>query len=185
MRLILSLLSRARRLHGALNSETTTRQWWVTFPVAVAVAGLGYAMPAFAGDDVALALLTVGVAAIAPLVSRVAAYTGDAKYENADVYIVAAMHRRERVWRAYIGTLMDAKEERYDWARDADGNLYDVQSGRCEGTVMRDAVSAIKGLQGASSTDNTGDDAIGGIDVCKDSSGDRNIEVCADNTDPD
>jgi hypothetical protein len=185
MRLILLLLSRARVLHGCLSSTTTRRQWWVTFPVAVAVAGLGYAMPAFAGDDVALALLTVGVAAIAPLVSRVAAYTGDAKYENADVYIVAAMHRRERVWRAYIGTLMDAKEERYDWARDADGNLYDVQSGRCEGVVMREAVAAIKELQGAGSTDNTGDDAIGGIDVCKDSLGDRNIEVCADNTDPD
>lgn len=172
MRLILLLLSRARVLHGCLSSTTTRRQWWVTFPVAVAVAGLGYAMPAFAGDDVALALLTVGVAAIAPLVSRVAAYTGDAKYENADVYIVAAMHRRERVWRAYIGTLMDAKEERYDWARDADGNLYDVQSGRCEGVVMREAVAAIKELQGAGGTDNAPLGLVSG-----------DIEICADNTD--
>lgn len=165
MRLILSLLSRARRLHGALNSETTTRQWWVTFPVAVAVAAAGYFLPPIAGEEVALALSTVLIAALAPLVSRVVGYQDKTDLPHAEVYVIAVMRRRERVWRAFSGTLLDAHAEGYDWARDADGNLYDVQSGRCEGVVMREAVSAIKGLQGASSTDNTGDDAIGGIDV--------------------
>ena len=49
---------------------------------------------------------------------------------------------------------------------DADGNLYDVQTGRCEGTMLRDAAEHLRGLQGADSTDNAPD-----------------LGVCAYNTD--
>ena len=80
--------------------------------------------------------------------------------------MIAVMRRRERVWRAFSGTLMDARAEGYDWARDADGNLYDVQTGRCAGVVMREAGEHLRGLQGADSTANAPD-----------------LGVCADNTD--
>jgi hypothetical protein len=69
------------------------------------------------------------------------------------------------VWRAFSGTLLDAHAEGYDWARDADGNLYDVQSGRCEGVVMHDAAAHLRDLRGVDSTNN------------------RDISLFADNTD--
>ena len=163
---LLAILARARALHGALSSETTRRQWWVTFPVAVAVAAAGYFLPPIAGEEVALALTTVLIAALAPLVSRVVGYQDKTDLPYAEVYVIAVMRRRERVWRAFSGTLMDARAEGYDWARDADGNLYDVQSGQCEGVVMRDAVASIRELQGGGSTSNAPD-----------------LGLCADNTD--
>ena len=161
---LLAILARARALHGALSSETTRRQWWVTFPVAVAVAAAGYFLPPIAGEEVALALTTVLIAALAPLVSRAVGYRD--KTDLPYVYVIAVMRRRERVWRAFSGTLLDAHAEGYDWAQDADGNLYDAQSGRCEGVVMRDAAEHLRGLQGADSTSNAPD-----------------LGVCADNTD--
>jgi len=163
---LLAILARARALHGALSSETTRRQWWVTFPVAVAVAAAGYFLPPIAGEEVALALTTVLIAALAPLVSRVVGYQDKTDLPYAEVYVIAVMRRRERVWRAFSGTLLDAHAEGYDWAQDADGNLYDAQSGRCEGVVMRDAAEHLRGLQGADSTSNAPD-----------------LGVCADNTD--
>jgi len=163
---LLAILARARALHGALSSETTRRQWWVTFPVAVAVAAAGYFLPPIAGEEVALALTTVLIAALAPLVSRVVGYQDKTDLPYAEVYVIAVMRRRERVWRAFSGTLLDAHAEGYDWAQDADGNLYDAQSGRCEGVVMRDAAEHLRGLQGAGSTSNAPD-----------------LGVCADNTD--
>ncbi len=162
---LLAILFRARALHGALSSETTRRQWWVTFPVAVLVAAAGYFLPPIAGEEVALALTTVLIAALAPLVSRAIGYQ-DKDLPYAEVFIIAVMRRRERVWRAFSGTLLDAHAEGYDWAQDADGNLYDVQSGQCEGVVMRDAVASIRELQGGGSTSNAPD-----------------LGLCADNTD--
>lgn len=169
---LLAILARARALHGALSSETTRRQWWVTFPVAVAVAAAGYFLPPIAGEEVALALSTVLIAALAPLVSRAIGYQDKTDLPYAEVFIIAVMRRRERVWRAFSGTLMDARAEGYDCARDADGNLYDVQSGQCEGVVMRDAVASIRELQGAGGTDNAPLGLVSG-----------DIEICADNTD--
>ena len=163
---LLAIIVRARALHGALSSETTRRQWWVTFPVAVLVAAAGYFLPPIAGEEVALALATVLIAALAPLVSRAVGYRDKLDLTYAEVYVIAVMRRRERVWRAFSGTLMDARAEGYDWARDADGNLYDVQSGQCEGVVMRDAVASIRELQGGGSTSNAPD-----------------LGLCADNTD--
>ena len=154
---LLAILARARALHGALSSETTRRQWWVTFPVAVAVAAAGYFLPPIAGEEVALALTTVLIAALAPLVSRAVGYRDKLDLTYAEVYVIAVMRRRERVWRAFSGTLMDARAEGYDWARDADGNLYDVQTGRCAGVVMREAGEHLRGLQGADSTANAPD----------------------------
>lgn len=163
---LLAIIVRARALHGALSSETTRRQWWVTFPVAVAVAAAGYFLPPIAGEEVALALTTVLIAALAPLVSRAVGYQDKLDLTYAEVFVMAVMRRRERVWRAFSGTLLDAHAEGYDWARDVDGNLYDVQSGQCEGVVMRDAAEHLRGLQGADSTSNAPD-----------------LGVCADNTD--
>ena len=134
--------------------ETTQRQGNV--PGGGGCSG-GLFFAAYRGRGGALALTTVLIAALAPLVSRAVGYRDKLDLTYAEVYVIAVMRRRERVWRAFSGTLLDAHAEGYDWARDADGNLYDVQTGRCAGVVMREAGEHLRGLQGADSTANAPD----------------------------
>lgn len=155
---LLAILARARVLHGALGSTTTRGQWYVTIPVAVLVSALGAAVPALAGEPVALAAATVLVAVAGPLVSRLARYAPPANLPHADVFLFGVNSRREPlVWHAFQGTVLDAHEEGWDFGKDSDGNLYDLRTGRCEGVVMREAGEHLRGLQGADSTANAPD----------------------------
>ena len=132
-----TVFRRAGVLRGALKSKTTVNQLWVVFPAAVVVAGMGYAFPALAEDGLALALLTVIVSVAGPLVSRMAKYEAPDLAALADVHLVGVRRNAERVWRAYVGTLMDAHAEGWDFAYDLEGKVWDVKRGTATGETIR------------------------------------------------
>lgn len=120
-----AIWERARTLSTAHKSATTTKQYKrVVFPVACVLALLGYFVPGFADDALALGLLDV----LAPLVARLALYKSKAPEPEVGLEVFLPFVRRahERVWREYGYTVADAIEEGESYGCDLEERVIDL-----------------------------------------------------------
>ena len=130
--LALKVFKRARVLAGASGSNTTAKQKMVALPVALAIAGLGYFIPALADDAVAFALVAAAVGYVAPYVSRLIAHK---TVDNTTLMLVAVRMDEVTAWVPYTGTVLDAREEGYMHGCDSQGDVYALDDGVKAGTM--------------------------------------------------
>ena len=130
MPVMLKVFTRAKVLVSATESRTTKAQVMVAFPVALCVALLGYMIPDLASDAVAFALVSAIIGFVGPLVSRYVAYkdTGPA-LNNWNVRVVGVRKDKAAAWKQCNKILLEAYVTDYYEAYDAEGNVYDVQTG--------------------------------------------------------
>lgn len=103
-----------------LRSRTTARQYkysgLIALPLAILLAAVAMAFPGtwFSDTSFLLNILTILVASVGPLISRITAF---AKHPdkmldtNETAYVCKARRRGDKSWHEFVGTVLDAYEE--------------------------------------------------------------------------
>ncbi len=154
---VLRIYRRAKVIAAtAKNSTTCEYQKMVALPVAVLVASLGYFIPELSESAVAFGLVAAIVGILAPYVSRFVGYKEDSL--NRGILLMAVKNEEDKAWRAFDGYIGNAKNEKWRYGVDQDGNVYDLLTGEQTGQIrlrgnsqeesnalMREFVAHLKG----------------------------------------
>lgn len=135
-------------------SKTTTNQYLGIVPaiLAIALVFIGNTLPdtPLSDIDTQLVLLTLIMAAISPIISRILAFTKRPELtlgQEAVLYVVRVKNKKDDSWKAFKGVLLDALKEKWDLALipkntvDSDGKwralVYDLRSKKYTGEEIR------------------------------------------------
>lgn len=141
---LIGFIKKVTRLQGVLQSETTLDQYKVAMPLAVLFAVIGFVIPEYAEPQMVAAIASI----FAPLIVRVALWRDKQTpaIQLPDIMVIGAQKASETIWHELNGTLMDARAEGYDLAKDVDGIIYDCHTGEPTGARVRRPNPAPEGM---------------------------------------
>ena len=164
---IFGIIKRGKVLATLTQSKTTKAQYTAILIAGVLLAAVGYFVPAVADNDVAVALIIL----ITPVISRLLLFHKKPNADN-DIVILAKVQQSDKArdwWEPWHDVLRTARELGYERGADYDGAVWDVVTGESTGETI--PIEA----------DWSG--ALGKLFADKFGTDNRNIDICADNTD--